>query len=148
MTGVYDPAIDLLYWGTGNPSPDWNGEDREGENLYSDSVLALDPDTGALRWFFQFTPHDVHDWDSTQVPVLVDAVLEGQPERLLLFANRNAFFYVINRQTGQFMRAAEFAKQTWAERIDEHGRPVRRPGTLPTPEGVKVYPDVNGAANS
>lgn len=147
MTGSFDPELDLLYWGTGNPAPDWNGEVREGDNLYSNCVLALDPDTGELRWYFQFTPHDVHDWDAAQIPVLVDAELEGRPRKLMLWANRNGFFYVLDRQTGEFLLAREFAKQTWAERIDENGRPVRIPGTFPSDEGTLVYPSVNGAAN-
>ena len=90
--GAFDPALNLVYWGVGNPGPDWNGEPREGDNLYSDSVVALDADSGEIRWHFQFTPHDVHDWDACQIPVLVDAVWEGQPRKLMYWANRNAFF--------------------------------------------------------
>ena len=147
MTGAFDPELNLLYWGIGNPSPDWNGEAREGDNLYSDCVVALDPDVGALKWYFQFIPHDVHDWDACQVPVLVDAAFQGQSRKLMYWANRNAFFYVLDRQTGEFLLAREFAKQTWAEKIDETGRPIRKPNTFPSEEGTLVYPSVNGAAN-
>ncbi len=147
ITGAYDPELNLVYWGTGNPGPDWNGEAREGDNLYSDSVVALDADTGELRWHFQFTPHDVHDWDATQIPILIDIEFDGRPRKLMLFPNRNAFFYVLDRVTGEFLRGTPFAKQTWAERIDENGRPIRIPGMFPSEEGVLVYPSVNGAAN-
>ncbi len=147
ITGAYDPDLNLVYWGTGNPGPDWNGEAREGDNLYSDSVVALDADTGELKWHFQFTPHDVHDWDATQIPILIDIEFDGRPRKLLLFPNRNGFFYVLDRVTGEFLRGTAFAKQTWAERIDENGRPIRIPGMLPNEEGVLVYPSVNGAAN-
>ena len=147
ITGAYDPDLNLVYWGTGNPGPDWNGEAREGDNLYSDSVIALDADTGELKWHFQFTPHDVHDWDATQIPILIDIEFDGRPRKLMLFPNRNAFFYVLDRVTGEFLRGTPFAKQTWAERIDENGRPIRIPGMLPNEEGVLVYPSVNGAAN-
>ncbi len=147
ITGAYDPDLNLVYWGTGNPGPDWNGEAREGDNLYSDSVVALDADTGELKWHFQFTPHDVHDWDATQIPILIDIEFDGRPRKLMLFPNRNAFFYVLDRVTGEFLRGTAFAKQTWAERIDENGRPIRIPGMLPNEEGVLVYPSVNGAAN-
>ncbi len=147
MTGSYDPDLDLLYWGVGNPGPDWNGEVREGNNLYSDCVLAIDPDDGEIKWNFQFTPHDVHDWDACQIPVLVDTVFRGEPRKLLLWANRNAFYYVLDRASGEFLHATNFAMQTWAEGIDEEGHPIRKPGMLPTPQGVLVYPDVSGAAN-
>ena len=145
--GSYDPALNLLYWGVGNPGPDWNGVQRAGDNLYSDSVVAIDPDTGALRWHFQFTPHDEHDWDATQVPVLVDAPFNGRVRRLLYTANRNGFFYVLDRETGEFLLGREFALQTWAEGLDNRGRPILRPGTAPTVGGVVVAPPSNGAAN-
>jgi len=147
VTGSFDPELNLLYWGTGNPGPDWNGEAREGDNLYSDAVLALDVDTGKLRWHFQFTPHDVHDWDACQIPVLFDASFQGRERKLMAWANRNGFFYLLDRESGEFLLAEEFAKQTWAERIDQNGRPVRIPGMFPSEEGTLVYPSVNGAAN-
>ena len=147
MTGSYDPELDLLYWGIGNPGPDWNGDVRLGDNLYSDCVLAFDTDTGTIKWHFQFTPHDVHDWDACQVPVLVDLPYQGKMRKLMIWGNRNAFYYVLDRVTGEFLHAAAFAKQTWAEKIDHTGRPVRIPDTFPTKDGTLVYPDVGGAAN-
>ena len=147
VTGTYDAELNLLYWGTGNPGPDYNGDDRPGDNLYSDCVVALDPDTGKLRWHFQYTPHDLHDWDSNQVPVLVDAAIDGRARKLLVQANRNAFFYVLDRATGEFLRGAEFAKQTWAKGLDARGRPILIPGKEPTAEGVLVYPGLEGAVN-
>ena len=147
VTGSYDPELNLVYWGTGNPGPDWNGEVREGDNLYSDSLLALDADSGKLRWHFQFTPHDVHDWDATQVPVLMEGMVRGKRRKLVLFANRNAFYYVLDRETGEFLQGRAYAKQTWAEGLDDHGRPMRLPNTAPTIEGVKIYPSVPGATN-
>jgi alcohol dehydrogenase (cytochrome c) len=137
--------LNLIYWGTGNPSPDFNGDDRAGDNLYSDSLLALDADTGTLRWHFQYTPHDVHDWDSNQVPVLVDIVLQGQPRKLVVQANRNGFYYVLDRVTGEFLTGAPFIRQTWAIGLDAHGRPILRPGKEPTEEGTLVYPGITGA---
>ena len=147
ITGSYDPDLDLVYWGTGNPGPDYNGDVRMGDNLYADSVLALDGDTGEMNWYFQFTPHDVHDWDAIQIPVLADLEVEGQQRKVMMWANRNAFFYTIDRETGEFLSASPFARQTWAERIDENGRPVRRPNTFPTAEGTLVAPDASGGTN-
>ena len=147
VTGTYDPELDLLYWGTGNPGPDFIGEVREGDNLFSESLLALDPDTGELQWYFQFLPHDIHDYDSTQIPVLVDAEFEGEPRKLVLFPNRNAFYYVIDRVTGEFLVGKPFARQNWAFGLDENGRPIENPATIPSYEGALVYPDDDGAAN-
>ncbi|MXY16481.1 MAG: PQQ-dependent dehydrogenase, methanol/ethanol family [Acidobacteria bacterium] len=147
MTGSYDPDLNLIYWGVGNPGPDWNGEAREGDNLYSDSVIAIDADSGEIKWHFQFTPHDVHDWDACQVPVLVDMEVGGRTQKLMLFANRNGFFYVLDRETGRFVQGWEFAVQTWAQGLDDSGRPIRVPDMEPTPEGKLVFPDVNGASN-
>lgn len=147
LTGTYDTQANLLYWTAGNPCPDYNGDERKGDNLYSNSVLALDPATGKLRWYFQFTPHDLHDWDSVQTPVLVDAPFGGRHRKLLLHANRNGFFYVLDRLTGEFLRGTPFAKQTWASGLDDKGRPKLLAGTTPTPEGVKVCPAVEGATN-
>ena len=147
VTGAYDPELDLLYWGTGNPGPDFIGEVRRGDNLYSESLIALDPDTGELEWYFQFLPHDVHDYDSTQVPVLLDAALEGEPRKLLLFPNRNGFYYVLDRVTGEFLVGKPFARQTWAIGLDEYGRPIENPETIPSTDGALVYPDDDGAAN-
>jgi alcohol dehydrogenase (cytochrome c) len=147
VTGTYDPELNLLYWGTGNPGPDYNGDDRPGDNLYSDCVLAIDPDAGKVKWHFQYTPHDLHDWDSNQVPVLVDATIAGRPRKLLVQANRNAFFYVLDRTSGEFITGAAFAKQTWSSGLDARGHPVALPGNEPSAEGVLVYPGLAGAVN-
>lgn len=147
LTGAYDPDLNLLYWGVGNPGPDWNGEVRKGDNLYSDCALALDADTGEIVWHFQFTPHDVHDWDACQIPVLADLEYRGRQRKLILWANRNAFYYVLDRQTGEFLSGISFAKQTWAKSLDKKGRPIRMPNTFPTKEGTVVYPDAGGPAN-
>ena len=148
LTGTYDPESRLLYWPTGNPCPDYNGAERKGDNLYSDSVLALDPDTGKLKWHYQFTPHDLHDWDATETPLLVDAPFHGQPRKLLLQGNRNGFFYVLDRLTGQVLLAEPFVKNiTWASGIGPDGRPKLLPGNEPTVEGQRVCPAVAGATN-
>jgi len=147
VTGSYDPELNLIVWGTGNPAPDWNGDARLGDNLYADSAIALDADTGKLRWAFQFVPHDVHDWDAVQVPVLVDAEWDGQPRKLVYWAHRGGFYYVLDRSSGQFLFGTPFAKQTWAKGLDENGRPIRMPGIDPTEEGVVVWPSALGATN-
>ena len=147
LTGSYDPELNLTYWGVGNPAPDMNGDGRLGDNLYTDSVVALDADTGELAWHFQFTPHDVWDWDAVQIPVLVDREWEGEPRKLMLWANRNGFFYVLDRATGEFLLGKNFVKVTWAKGLDENGRPIRLPGTSPTPEGVLVWPGIQGGTN-
>ncbi|HEX4264294.1 MAG TPA: PQQ-dependent dehydrogenase, methanol/ethanol family [Verrucomicrobiae bacterium] len=146
-TGTYDPALNLVYWGTGNPGPDYNGDTRPGDNLYSCCVVALDPDSGKLRWHFQYTPHDVHDWDSCEIPLLIDANIDGQPRKLLAQANRNAFFYVLDRASGEFITGKAFAKQTWASGLDAKGRPILISGKEPTANGVLVYPGLEGSAN-
>jgi alcohol dehydrogenase (cytochrome c) len=146
--GSFDPELNLVYWGTSNPWPDYNGDFRAGDNLYSCSVLALDADTGKLRWYFQFTPHDLHDWDSTQIPVLLDAEFRGRQRRLILWPNRNGFFYVLDRTNGEFLLAKEFVKQTWVKGFNDKGRPIDVPGQEPTAEGADtVWPGVDGAAN-
>ena len=147
LTGSYDPDLNLLYWGIGNPAPDWNGDSRPGDNLYTCSLLALDADTGEMRWYFQFTPHDVHDWDANQIPVLVDLELDGRMRRLVTMANRNAFYYVLDRETGEFLHAQEYSKQTWAAGLDQSGRPIVLPNTEPTVEGNLVWPSLQGATN-
>jgi alcohol dehydrogenase (cytochrome c) len=148
LTGTYDAQLDLLYWTTGNPCPDYNGDERQGDNLYSDSVLALRPRTGELAWHFQYTPHDLHDWDAQQTPMLIDAEWEGRPRKLLAQANRNGFFYVLDRTNGQFLRATPFVKKlTWAREIDPRGRPVVNPEATPTIEGATACPAVEGATN-
>ena len=147
VTGSYDPALNLVYWGTGNPGPDWNGDARGGDNLYSDCAVALDADTGKLKWHFQFTPHDEYDYDAVQVPVLLDAEWKGAPRKLMLWANRNGFFYVLDRETGKFLAGTPFVKQNWAVGLDENGRPIKAPNMSPSAEGVIVYPGNQGATN-
>ncbi|HZY08660.1 MAG TPA: PQQ-binding-like beta-propeller repeat protein, partial [Ilumatobacteraceae bacterium] len=148
LTGSYDPDAKLLYWPTGNPCPDYNGDERKGDNLYSSSVVALDPATGALRWHFQFTPHDLHDWDANQPPLLVDAEFRGQPRKLLVVANRNGFFYVLDRLTGRMLMAEPFVKNlTWASGISADGRPQLLAGYENSVEGTRTCPAVSGAAN-
>jgi PQQ-dependent dehydrogenase (methanol/ethanol family) len=148
LTGTYDPDTKVLYWPTGNPYPDTDGSDRGGDNLYTNCILALDVETGKLRWHFQFTPHDVHDWDSTEPPVLVNARFHGRERKLLLHADRNGFFYVLDRTNGEFLLAEPFVKRlTWASGIGKDGRPQLLPGAEPTPQGTKTCPDVRGATN-
>jgi alcohol dehydrogenase (cytochrome c) len=146
--GSYDPELNLVYWGTSNPWPDYNADFRAGDNLYSCSVLALDPDTGKLRWYFQFTPHDLHDWDSTQIPVLLDSEFRAQQKKLMMWANRNGFYYLLDRTNGEFLLGKPFVKQTWAKGLDDKGRPIVIPGTEPTVEGNDiVWPGTDGGAN-
>ena len=147
MTGTYDPQLNTVYWGTGNPAPDLYGDIRPGDNLYTDSVVALDADTGKLKWHFQFTPHDVYDYDATETPMLVDLPWQGKMRKLLLHADRNGFYYVLDRQTGEFLMAKAFLKQTWAKGIDEKGRPIRIPGLDPTAKGTLVCPQCAGGTN-
>ena len=147
LTGSYDPDLNLIYWGTGNPGPDWNGDVRLGDNLYSDSALALDADSGAISWHFQFTPHDVHDYDSIQIPILADIEISGTQQPVMMWANRNGFYYTINRETGKFILGKPFATQTWAKSLDLNGRPIRVPGMAPTYEGIMVSPPIVGATN-
>ena len=147
VTGSYDPDLNLIYWGIGNPAPDWNGDTRPGDNLYTCSLLAIDADTGEIRWYFQFTPHDTHDWDATEIPVLVDVEMNGRMRRLVTMANRNAFYYVLDRETGEYITGREYSKQTWAEGLDENGRPIVLPNTEPTVDGNLVWPSLQGATN-
>jgi len=148
LTGTYDAASDLVYWTTGNPCPDYNGDERAGDNLYTDSVLALDPATGKLRWHYQYTPHDVHDWDAQQTPMLVDAKFQGRDAKLLVQANRNGFFYVLDRLSGKLLLAKPFVeKLTWAAGIGIDGRPILTAGHEPTPQGATTCPAVEGATN-
>jgi alcohol dehydrogenase (cytochrome c) len=147
VNGTFDPELNLIYWSTGNPGPDFNGEERKGDNLYSDCVVALDADTGKLKWHFQFTPHDVHDWDATQIPVLLDLEVGNKPRKLLVQANRNGFYYVLDRTNGKFLFAKPLVRVTWADGIGSDGRPILLPGTDPTPEGNYVCPGSAGATN-
>ena len=147
MPGTYDPELNTIYWGTSNPSPDFEGTVRPGDDLYSDCILALDPDTGKLKWHFQFTPHDLADYDATETPVLADMDWKGTPRKLLLQANRNGFIYILDRTSGKFLSAKQFSPtQNWAKGIDEHGRPILT-GLIPTVEGTRICPGFAGATN-
>jgi alcohol dehydrogenase (cytochrome c) len=143
LTGSYDPDLNLTYWGTGNPGPDWNPGQRPGDNLYSDCVVALDPDTGKLKWYFQFTPNDPYDYDSVQIPVLADMDWNGSPRKLMLWGNRNGFFYVLDRTTGKFLNGAPFVKVNWASGLDVKGRPI----PTPQPPGKPTFPGIQGGTN-
>ncbi|HMI96108.1 MAG TPA: PQQ-dependent dehydrogenase, methanol/ethanol family [Micropepsaceae bacterium] len=147
LTGSYDPALNTLYWVTGNPGPDYDGDVRPGDNLYTCAVLAIDPNTGRIKWHFQFTPHDVHDWDSNQIPILFDDNINGRPRKLIAVANRNAFYYLLDRETGEFISGTPYAKQTWANGLDAKGRPILRAGNDPSIAGTTVFPNLQGSAN-
>ncbi len=148
LTGSYDPELNLVYWGTGQALPDFDGTVRPGDNLYSDCMVALDPETGKLKWYFQFTPHDVHDWDAVEIPVLVDATYQGQPRKLLVQANRNGYYYVLDRTNGKFLHGSPFVKSlTWADGLTSEGRPIVVSGREPTVVGNKVCPATMGATN-
>jgi len=147
MTGTYDPALNLLYWGTGNPNPVLAGEGRPGDNLYTCTIVALNPDTGRLVWYFQPSPHDVHDWDAVQTPVLFDSDFKGKPRKLLAQASRNGFFFVLDRATGEHLVTEPFIEQTWASGVDKRGRPVAKAEATPSPDGALVSPGSDGATN-
>src|SRR3989440_12035929 len=147
MPGTYDPQLNLIFWTTSNPAPDFEGSVRPGDDLYTDCVLALDPDTGKLKWFFQFTPHDLFDFDAEETPILIDAIYKGAPRKLLVQANRNGYVYVLDRTNGKFLSAAPFVeKLNWANGIDAQGRPIRTEAK-PTPEGTRICPGYSGATN-
>ena len=147
MPGTYDPQLNMLFWGTSNPAPDFEGSVRPGDDLYTDCLLALDPDTGKLKWYFQFTPHDLFDYDATETPVLIDAAYKGESRRLVVQANRNGYIYVLDRTSGEFLSAIRFVeKLNWANGIDAKGRPIRS-DIMPTPSGTKVCPGYAGATN-
>ena len=148
LTGTYDPELDTVYWPVGNPGPDFIGDERQGDNLYTSSVVALDPARGTLKWHFQYVPHDVWDFDAQQTPALVDMTWRGQPRKLLVQAHRNGFFYVLDRVTGQFLSGTPFVKNlTWATGLTPEGRPIIAPGQQATSEGQRICPHVNGATN-
>jgi alcohol dehydrogenase (cytochrome c) len=148
LTGSYDPQLDTVYWPTGNPGPDYNDDERGGDNLYSCSMLALDAKTGKLKWYYQFTPHDVWDWDATETPVLVDSDWQGQPRKLLIQANRNGFFYVLDRVDGKLLLAQPFVKTlNWATGIGADGRPILKGNLQSDTKGTEVCPAQDGATN-
>jgi alcohol dehydrogenase (cytochrome c) len=146
-TGSYDPETNLTFWGTGNPNPTGNGPSRLGDNLYSDSVLALDADTGKLKWHYQFTPHDEMDYDSTQVPVLADVEFKGRMRKAMLFANRNGLMYLLDRTTGEFLQGKPYVNVNWMSHFDEKGRPQRVAGLERSSQTVIVKPTILGATN-
>lgn len=147
MPGTYDAELNTIYWGTSNPSPDFDGSVRPGDDLYTSSLLALDPDTGKLKWHFQFNPHDLYDYDSVQTPVLVDATFKGQPRKLVVTANRNGFLYILDRTDGTYLYSKQFSDSlNWAKGIDEHGRPISN-NLIPDEKGVVVCPGYSGATN-
>ncbi|HKV25021.1 MAG TPA: PQQ-dependent dehydrogenase, methanol/ethanol family [Candidatus Acidoferrum sp.] len=145
VTGAYDPELKLVYWGVGNPSPDWNGDARQGDNLYACSLLAIDAETGKLRWHFQFTPHDTHDWDAAHTPVLFNAQIDGRERKLIAEANRNAFYYVLDRVSGEFLAGQPYAKETWASGLDSKGKPITTADSVPSEKGALIWPNLNGA---
>jgi len=148
LTGTYDPGLDTVYWPTGNPSPDLIGDDRGGDNLYSDSIVALDARTGKLKWHFQFTPHDVWDYDAQETPALIDATWQNRPRKLLVQANRNGFFYVLDRTDGAFLLGKQYARNvTWAGGLTPQGRPMIVPNMEPSLEGKRVCPSLEGSSN-
>jgi alcohol dehydrogenase (cytochrome c) len=147
LTGSYDPDLDLVYWTVGNPGPDMDAEIRKGDNLFSCSVVALDPNTGTRKWHYQFTPGDDHDWDANQDVILVDRVWQGRMRKLLIQANRNGFYYVLDRTNGKLLLAKPYVRQTWNIGFDENGRPKIAPNTNATPEGNVVYPSLVGGTN-
>ena len=147
MTGTYDPELNLAYWGTGNPTPVLNGPARPGDNLYTNSILALNPDTGKLAWHFQVTPHDTHDWDAAEVPVLVDGTFKGQPTKMLMQASRGGYFFVLDRATGRNLLTKPFGPVNWAKGIDEKGQPIPDPAKDPTRDGRLIAPNEAGLTN-
>ncbi|MGB8830825.1 MAG: PQQ-binding-like beta-propeller repeat protein, partial [Candidatus Sulfotelmatobacter sp.] len=147
MPGTYDPELNTLYWTTSNPAPDFQGDPRPGDDLYTDCILALNPDSGELKWYFQTTPHDLYDYDANETPVLVDEEENGSMRRFLVQANRNGFFYVLDRTNGRFLRATPFVeKLNWANAVDPSGRPAVT-GRIPTAEGTYICPGIDGATN-
>jgi acido-empty-quinoprotein group A len=147
MTGTYDPDLNLLYWGTGNPNPVLVGQARPGDNLYTCSVVALNSDTGKLVWAYQTSPHDVHDWDSVETPVIFDAEIDGKPRKLLAQASRNGYFFVLDRTNGEHLVTAPFIDVNWASGIDSRGHAIPKPELAPRPDGALVEPASDGATN-
>jgi alcohol dehydrogenase (cytochrome c) len=145
--GSYDPDTNLTFWGVGNAGPDYNGDVRPGDNLYTSSMVALDADTGKLRWHYQANPHNEFDWDAVQVPILADIQWHGEARKVILWADRNGFFYVLDRATGQFLSGKAFVKQNWNAGFDEHGRPIMTPNAKSSTEGTLIFPDNQGGTN-
>ena len=147
MSGTYDPELNLIYWGTGNPTPVLTGSSRPGDDLYTCSIVALNPDTGKLVWAFQPSPHDTHDWDAVEIPVLVDGTFHGQPRKMLLQASRNGYFFVLDRTNGKDLLTAPFGPVNWASHINEEGEPVPALEKEPAPDGRLIAPDEGGLTN-
>jgi alcohol dehydrogenase (cytochrome c) len=147
VTGSYDPDTNLTIWGIGNAGPDYNGDVRPGDNLYSSSMVALDADTGKIKWHYQANPHNEFDWDAVQVPLLADINWQGKPRKAILWADRNGFFYVLDRTSGQFLLGKPFVKQNWNVGFDEKGRPMMAPNAKSSKEGTLIYPDNQGGTN-
>ena len=148
ITGTYDPELNLIYWGIGNPGPDMWGDIRPGDNLYTCAVVAIDADTGKLKWHFQMTPHDVHDWDAVADPVLMDLTIDGKKVKALGQANRNGFYYVLDRTNGKYLGAKAYTKVNWADGLDSNGRPIMIANKEPTEgEGTLVCPGLGGGHN-
>jgi alcohol dehydrogenase (cytochrome c) len=147
MTGTYDPELNLLYWGTGNPTPVLNGQPRPGDNLYTCSIVAINPDNGKLAWAFQPSPHDTHDWDAVETPVLVDAEFNGGPRKMLMQTSRNGYFFVLDRTDGKNLLTTPYGPVNWALKVDEQGRPVPNPAKEPARDGRLIAPDEGGLTN-
>jgi len=147
MTGTYDPDLHLLYWGTGNPTPVLNGKPRPGDNLYTCSIVALNPDTGKLVWAFQPSPHDTHDWDAVETPVLVDANFDGQPRKMLMQTSRNGYFFVLDRTNGKSLLSLPYGPVNWSLGVDKRGEPIPNPAKEPAPDGRLIAPDEGGLTN-
>jgi alcohol dehydrogenase (cytochrome c) len=147
LPGTYDPELNTVYWGTGNPAPDYDGSARPGDDLYTSCLLALDPDTGALKWYFQFSPHNLFDYDAVQTPVIVNATFHGTPRKLIVTANRNGLLYILDRTNGKFLFGKSFVETlNWATGLDENGRPILA-GLVPDEKGTRVCPSNGGATN-
>jgi alcohol dehydrogenase (cytochrome c) len=147
MTGTYDPDLNLVYWGTGNPTPVLNASTRPGDDLYTCSIVALNPDTGNLVWAFQPSPHDTHDWDAAETPVLVDGMFQGKPRKMLLQSSRNGYFFVLDRTDGSSLLTVPFGPVNWSLGVDKQGRPIPNPAKEPAPDGRLIAPDENGMTN-
>ncbi len=147
VPGTYDPDLNLYYFGTGNPQPVIAGKARTGDNLYTECIIALNPDTGKLQWYFQPSPHDTHDWDAVQTPVLFDQEINGEKRKLLAQASRNGWFFVLDRTNGKHILSSEYVKTNWAKGMDAKGQPIPNPAKQPQPDGALVSPNQGGAAN-
>ena len=147
LSGTYDPSLNLIYWGTGNPNPVYAGQGRKGSNLWTCSIVALNPDTGKLVWYFQASPHDTHDWDNVETPVLFDATIDGKPRKLLAQAARNGYFFVLDRTNGKSIVSRPFVPLNWSKGVDKNGQPIPDPKKDPTPDGSLVTIPAGGGTN-